>query len=75
MKAELDTYALLKTVLDNYADVFRHDARLRKARSYISLALDARNSSSHFDGLMQDRVCGISTRFERCLTRSVQNRR
>jgi predicted AAA+ superfamily ATPase len=55
MKAELDTYALLKTVLDNYADVFRHDARLRKARSYISLALDARNSSSHFDGLMQDR--------------------
>jgi len=54
-KGELDVYGLLKTILDNYGDVFRHDARIRKARSYISLALDARNSSSHFDGLMQDR--------------------
>ena len=48
-------YGLLKTILDNYSEVFRHDARIRKARSYISLALDARNSSSHFDGMMQDR--------------------
>ncbi|WP_417729060.1 DUF499 domain-containing protein [Roseovarius sp.] len=54
-RGELDVYALLKTILDNYGDVFRHDVRLRKARSYVSLALDARNSSSHFDGLMQDR--------------------
>jgi predicted AAA+ superfamily ATPase len=54
-KAELDTYGLLKTILDNYTEVFRHDLRVRKARSYISLALDARNSSSHFDGIMQDR--------------------
>lgn len=54
-KGELDVYGLLKTILDNYSDVFRHDTRIRKARSYISLALDARNSSSHFDGLMQDR--------------------
>ena len=53
--SELDTYGLLKTVLDNYGDVFRHDARLRKARSYVSLALDARNATSHFDGMMQDR--------------------
>jgi predicted AAA+ superfamily ATPase len=52
---EFDTYGLLKTILDNYSEVFRHDARIRKARSYISLALDARNSTSHFDGLMQDR--------------------
>src|SRR6266852_7049167 len=52
---EFDTYGLLKTILDNYSEVFRHDAHIRKARSYISLALDARNSSSHFDGLMQDR--------------------
>lgn len=52
---ELDVYALLKTILDSYAEVFRHDARIRKARSYISLALDARNAASHFDGLMQDR--------------------
>jgi predicted AAA+ superfamily ATPase len=42
-------------MLDNYGEVFRHDPRVRKARSYISLALDARNSTSHFDGLMQDR--------------------
>ncbi len=52
---ELDAYALLKTVLENYGEVFRHDARLRKARSYISLSLDARNAVSHFDGMMQDR--------------------
>lgn len=55
MAGELDAYGLLKTVLDNYSDVFRHEVRLRKARSYISLALDARNSASHFDGFMQDR--------------------
>ncbi len=54
-RGELDVYGLLKTILDNYSEVFRHDARVRKARSYVSLALDARNSSSHFDGLMQDR--------------------
>ncbi|TVR81375.1 MAG: hypothetical protein EA405_08755, partial [Rhodospirillales bacterium] len=52
---ELDVYGLLKTILDNYGDVFRHDKRLRKARSYVSLALDARNAASHFDGIMQDR--------------------
>lgn len=54
-RAELDTYGLLKTILDNYGEVFRHDARIRKARSYVSLALDARNAASHFDGMMQDR--------------------
>ncbi|TGP85627.1 MULTISPECIES: DUF499 domain-containing protein [unclassified Mesorhizobium] len=54
-RGELDVYGLLKTILDNYGEVFRHDARVRKARSYVSLALDARNSSSHFDGMMQDR--------------------
>jgi len=52
---DLDVYGLLKTILDNYGDVFRHDAAMRKARSYVSLALDARNAASHFDGLMQDR--------------------
>ena len=49
---ELDLYALLKTLLDNWNDLFRHDARLRKARSFISLALDARNSAAHFAGQM-----------------------
>ncbi len=52
---ELDVYGLLKTILDNYGDVFRHDRAMRKARSYVSLALDARNAASHFDGMMQDR--------------------
>ena len=42
---ELDIYALLKTSLDQWSDLFRHDARLRRARSFISLALDARNSA------------------------------
>src|SRR5690606_7796196 len=54
-RGELDSYGLLKTILDSYAEVFRHDPRLRKARSYVSIALDARNASSHFDGIMQDR--------------------
>ena len=50
--AELDAYALLKTLLDQWNDLFRHDAKLRKARSFISLALDARNSAAHFTGEM-----------------------
>ncbi len=54
-RADLDVYALLKTLLDNWGEVFRYDERVRKARSYVSLALDARNATSHFDGLMQDR--------------------
>ena len=49
---ELDLYALLKTLLDQWSDLFRHDALLRKARSFISLALDARNSTAHFAGAM-----------------------
>ncbi len=46
----LDTHALLKTLLDNWNDVFRHDAKLRKARSFVSLAMDARNKAAHFSG-------------------------
>jgi hypothetical protein len=37
----LDAYTLLKTVLDNWREVFSAETKLRKARSYISLALDA----------------------------------
>ena len=47
---ELDVYALLKTLLDLWGEHFRLDAKLRKARSFISLALDARNSAAHFTG-------------------------
>ena len=52
---ELDVYALLKTLLDNWNDLFRHDSNLRKARSFISLAMDARNSAAHFSGEMPAR--------------------
>ena len=51
----LDVYALLKTVLDNWRGVFDADAKLRKARSFISLALDARNKMSHFAGTIEQR--------------------
>ena len=52
---ELDAYALLKTLLDHWNDLFRHDGKLRKARSFISLAMDARNSVSHFSGDLRAR--------------------
>ena len=52
---ELDAYALLKTLLDNWNDLFRHDDRLRKARSFISIALDARHAVSHFAGELSAR--------------------
>jgi hypothetical protein len=46
---------LLKTVLDNWREVFSAEAKLRKARSYISLALDARNKMSHLVGTIEQR--------------------
>ena len=49
---ELDVYALLKTLLDNWNDLFRHNPKLRKARSFISLAMDGRNRAAHFAGEM-----------------------
>ena len=52
---ELDAYALLKTLLDNWNDLFRHDDGLRKARSFISIALDARHAVSHFAGELSAR--------------------
>ena len=52
---ELDVYALLKTLLDNWNDLFGHDSQLRRARSFISLAMDARNRSAHFAGELSTR--------------------
>ena len=52
---ELDAYALLKTLLDNWNDLFRHDDGLRRARSFISIALDARHAVSHFTGELSAR--------------------
>ena len=51
----LDIYALLKTLLDNWNNHFRHDDTLRKARSFISLAMDARNAVAHFSGDLKPR--------------------
>ena len=51
----LDTHTLLKTVLDNWREVFSAEAKLRKARAFISLALDARNNVSHFVGTIEQR--------------------
>ena len=52
---ELDNYRLLKTILDQYNAIFREDAKLRRARSYVTIALEARNASSHFEGFMENR--------------------
>ena len=52
---ELDAYALLKTLLDNWNDLFRHDVGLRRARSFVSIALDARHAVSHFAGELSAR--------------------
>ena len=51
----LDAQALLKTLLANWGELFRHDERLRRARSFVSLALDARNAVAHFAGEMEAR--------------------
>jgi len=51
----LDVYALLKTLLDCWNELFRLDENLRKARSFISLSLDARHSVAHFSGTMTAR--------------------
>ena len=51
----LDVYALLKTLLDCWNDLFRLDDDLRKARSFVSLSLDARHSVAHFTGAMTAR--------------------
>ncbi len=46
----LDIYALLKTILDNWRDVFEKafpDRERQKARNFASMSLDARNAISH----------------------------
>ena len=52
----LDVQALLRTLLDHWNDLFRHDERLRKARSFVSLAIDARNAAAHYAGAMEARA-------------------
>ena len=52
---ELDLYGVLKTLLDNWNDLFRHDREVRRRRSFISICLDARNAAAHFTGRMEDR--------------------
>ena len=47
----LDAYALLKTMIDNWPGIFRDAfptaAEARKARTFMTTALDARNDVSH----------------------------
>ena len=43
-------------MLDNWNDLFRHDERLRRARSFLSLAIDARDAAAHFAGEMEARA-------------------
>ena len=52
----LDVQALLKTLNRNWNDLFQHDSRLRKTRSFVYLALDARNAAAHFPGEMEARA-------------------
>ena len=52
---KLDVQALLKTLLDNWSTLFRHDERLSRARSFIYIAKDARNAEAHFAGEMHER--------------------
>ncbi|MYE02091.1 MAG: hypothetical protein F4Y03_12605, partial [Alphaproteobacteria bacterium] len=54
-RGDLDVYSLLKTLLDNWSELFRYDDKLRKARSFISIAMDARNAVAHFAGDMTER--------------------
>ncbi|HEY3939500.1 MAG TPA: Swt1 family HEPN domain-containing protein [Bryobacteraceae bacterium] len=51
----LDVSALLKTILDNWNNVFSADAKLRKARAHIHVTLDARNNVAHFTGSIEQR--------------------
>jgi hypothetical protein len=55
--AKLDAYGLLKTIIDNWRDVF-DDAFVRtdrqKARNFTSMALEARNAISHLAIGLQD---------------------
>jgi len=53
----LDEYALLKTMIDNWRDVFgeafpRHERQ--KVRNFVSTALEARNATSHLTLPIQD---------------------
>lgn len=55
--AKIDAYGLLKTMLDNWRDVFdeafgRTDKH--KARNFASMALEARNAVSHLAVGLQD---------------------
>jgi len=55
--APLDAYGLLKTMIDNWRDVF-DDAFPRnekhKVRNFASMALEARNATSHLSIPLQD---------------------
>ncbi|WOS64267.1 DUF499 domain-containing protein [Sinorhizobium fredii] len=53
----LDAYGLLKTIIDNWNDVFYscfERKTMHKARNHISVAFDARNATSHLNLPLSD---------------------
>jgi Protein of unknown function (DUF499)/Swt1-like HEPN len=56
-RGALDEYGLLKTMIDNWGDAFGEsfDRRERhRTRNFVSIALDARNATSHLSIPLQD---------------------
>lgn len=52
-KGNLDVYALLKTLITNWHDIFRYDKNIRAKRSFLSIAMEARNRVAHFGGNLE----------------------
>ncbi|MCY4542549.1 MAG: Swt1 family HEPN domain-containing protein [Rhodobacteraceae bacterium] len=50
-----DVYSLLRTMIEYWHETFAKDGELRKARSYIYIALNGRNSAAHHTGNMTNR--------------------
>ena len=69
----LDTYGLLKTIVDNWRFTFDEAFGQRdrfKVRNFVSTALDARNATAHLTLRYRTRRrCGISTRSTRFCSR------
>lgn len=52
-KENLDAYALLKSITHNWRDIFRYDESIRTKRSFLSIAIEARNHIAHYRGNLE----------------------
>ena len=52
---QLDVYALLKTVQDNWHEIFGNDEQMRRARGFVFASMNARNAIAHFSGELKPR--------------------